>query len=266
MGEFQTIGEIMNNEMAKRSKWQPPVEQDKKCPYCGNKMLVVKNFYKGWVAKNVSEDRYTLDYICPNKCKEREIARAEHSKRYKKAKECWANVGFSRECVGWNLNKLTCENIEYLRMYASTFNRFSKAVVMKGLKGTGKTLSSECIAKYLTKNGKKVKITNMTEINIEMNRYLRKDKYEDFFKEIMRLDLIIIDDFGREQYNTEKSLENVFQFFNNLTKERKPFIVSVNPEMLAIIASKPQLDACLDRFKKSSNVKILEFKNKSFRQ
>lgn len=263
MSEFQSIGNILGN----RPKWKPPEKEERICPYCKSVMTAIKEYYKSWEGgANKFGERFIYKYTCPNRCSDKIKEREKHIKRYQKAKKVWQEVGLSRECVGWNLNKMTCENIEFLRNYAEKFNRFSKALILKGFKGTGKSLSSECIAKVLIKKGFKVRITNMTEINIEMNQALRKDKYRDYLDDILKLDLIIIDDFGREQYNTEKSLENVFQFFNTLTKERKPYIVSINPEMLAIIAQKPQLDACLDRFKKSSSVKILEFKNKSFRR
>lgn len=264
MSEFQKIGDILNNSSLIK-KWQPPEKEERYCPYCNSLMIAKKEAYKHWEGTNTFGERYRYKYFCKNNCEEKLKQRDEYKIRYQKARKVWEEIGLSRECVGWNLNKMTCENIEYLREYANKFNRFSKALILKGSKGTGKTLSSECIVKKLTHNGFKCRITNMTEINIEMNQALRKDKYKEYLKELLRLDLLVIDDFGREQYNTEKSLENVFQFFNTLTKERKPYIVSINPEMLAIIAQKPQLDACLDRFKKSSSVKILEFKNKSFR-
>ena len=263
MDGFQKIGDVLNNSVR---KWQPPEKLQKYCPFCKTLMEVEKVVYKSWEGKNQFGQRYNYNYYCPHRCEEKFKQREEFKQRYRKAKEVWEKVGFTREGVGWNLNKLTCENIAFVRTYAKNFNRFSKALVLKGYKGTGKTLTSECLAKYLTKQGKKVKLTNMTEINIELNRALRADRYKDFIKEILSLDLIVIDDFGREQYNTEKSLENIFQFFNTLTKERKPYVVSVNPEMLALICEKPQLDAIIDRFRKSSSVHILEYKNDSFRK
>lgn len=259
MSEFQKIGDIINSSSIK--KWQPPEKIEKYCQYCKSLMLAEKIEYRSPFG-----DRYHYNYICPKNCEEKIKQRKENRERYRNAKKVWNKAGFTREGIGWTLAKMTCENIEYLREYARTFNRFSKALVLKGYQGTGKTLSSECIAKELTHRGKKVRITNMSEINLELNQALRKDRYKEYMKEILDLDLIVIDDFGREQYTTEKSLENVFQFFNTLTKERKPYIVSINPEMLAIIAEKPQLSACLDRFRNSERVKVLSFEGKSFRR
>lgn len=238
------------------------IKQDEYCPICGEKMEIVGEKTIDILGK---VKRFYI-FNCKNDCEVKNERNKEYSKRYKKAKECWNSVGFSRECVGWNLDKLTCENIDYLRDYAKNFTKFSKALVLNGNKGTGKSLSSECIAKYLTKKGYNIRITNMTEINIEMNRALRKDEYTQYLNNLLKIDLIVIDDFGREQYTTEKSLENVFQFFNTLIKEHKPFIVSLNPEILSIISQKPQLDACIDRFKNSKRVKILEFVKDSFRK
>ena len=257
MSEFNKIGDIIPN----LKKWIPPEEQEKFCPYCKSRMIATKGYYTF-----MNEKRYNYNYDCPNKCEEKIKMRSEYSKRYRKAKRVWEEVGFSRLCVGWTLKKMTCENIGYLRQYAETFNKSSKALVLKGYKGTGKSLASECIAKVIVKKGRTVKITNMTEVNMKINQAQRKDEYEKFCNDLLKLDLIIIDDFGREQYNTEKSLENVFQFFNLLTRYKKPYIVSVNPEMLALIAEKPQLDAVLDRFRQSELVKILEFKKGSFRK
>ena len=240
--------------------WQPPEKEVRYCPHCNSRMNANKQEYKFLNGK-----RFIYTYSCPKDCEKKIEAKKEYAKRYRNAKKAWENVGFSRECVGWTLEKMTCENIVFLREYADNFNKSSKSLLLRGYKGTGKSLSSECIAKKLLKKGFSVKITNMTEINIEMNFALRKDTYKEYLEKITGYDLIIIDDFGREQYNTEKSLENVFQFFNTLTKKHKAFIVSVNPEMLATISEKPQLDACIDRFKKSSRTVILNFVGNSFR-
>lgn len=264
MNDFQKIGDVLkSNPLVK--KWTPPEKVKMVCVYCQREKDAIKEEYD-LNNNGTLEKRFSYRYVCPNRCAEKRKQLEEHIKRYKKAKEVWKKAGFTREGVGWTLDKMTCENIEFLRDYAKKFNRFSKALVLQGYQGTGKTLSSECIAKELTHKGKKVRITNMSEINLELNQALRKDNYKEYMNELLRLDLIIIDDFGREQYTTEKSLENVFQFFNTLVKERKPFIVSTNPEMLAIIAEKPQLSACLDRFRNTERVTVLKFTGKSFRR
>ena len=267
---MERIGNILsssqNDFIARAREWTPPEKEEKYCPYCNTLMNAKKETRKFPLGKGEFQERYQWKYTCPNNCEEKRKERKEYAKRYKIAKEIWNNAGLSRECVGWNLQKMTCENIEFLREYAENFGRFSKALVLKGFKGTGKSLSSECIVKVLLHKGLSARITNMTELNIEMNSALRNDKYEKYMEELMRYDLLVIDDFGREQYTTEKALENVFQLFNRLSKEHKPYIVSTNPEMLAIVAQKPQLDACIDRFRKSDRVKVLEFKNDSFRK
>lgn len=255
---MERLGNLLEKSV---QDWQPPEKEIRHCPHCNSRMNAHRLEYKF-----LKGTRFIYTYNCPNNCEAKIKAKKEYAKRYRNAKKAWNNVGFSRECIGWTLEKMTCENIVFLREYAEKFNKFSKSLVLKGYKGTGKSLSSECIAKKLIRKGFSVKITNMTEINIEMNIALRKDEYNKYLDKITSYDLLIIDDFGREQYTTEKSLENVFQFFNTLTKKHKAFIVSVNPEMLALISEKPQLDACIDRFRKSSRTEILNFNNSSFRK
>ena len=262
MGSMENISDILRENIDNKRLWTPPKKEIKYCLYCGEEMTVTKHEYPFRLGGK-EEIHYSYDYKCPKNCEEKQEQKKEFAKRYRIAKSIWKSSGLSRECVGWTLQKMTCENIEYLREYADNFSRFSKALVLKGFKGTGKSLSSECIVKALLHKGLSARITNMTELNIEMNSALRNDKY---MEDLMRYDLLVIDDFGREQYTTEKALENVFQLFNRLSKEHKPYIVSTNPEMLAIVAQKPQLDACLDRFRKSDRVKVLEFKNDSFRK
>ena len=266
MAGLEKMSDILQENIDKYSKnWKPPKKEVKNCIYCGEVMEATKHEYPFRLGGK-EEIHWNYEYKCPHNCEEKRKERKEYAKRYKIAKEIWNNAGLSRECVGWNLQKMTCENIEFLREYAENFGRFSKALILKGFKGTGKSLSSECIVKVLLHKGLSARITNMTELNIEINSALRNDKYEKYMEELMRYDLLVIDDFGREQYTTEKALENVFQLFNRLSKEHKPYIVSTNPEMLAIVAQKPQLDACIDRFRKSDRVKVLEFKNDSFRK
>lgn len=259
---MQSISEMLNE---KQKEWIPPKVEKRYCPHCGSLMNAIKHeFLYGRI-------KYRYEYVCPNDCenklKLKEQRIAEYKKRYKKAKRAWSDANLSRECVGWTLDNMTCENIEILRQYARDFNRFSKALVLQGYKGTGKSLASECIVKHLLKNGFKAKITNMTELNMQMNKALIKDDYDNFMQKILTYDLIVVDDFGRETYTTEKSQENAFQLINLLSKEHKPFIISVNPEMLAILAKKPSFDAILDRFRDTKRVKILKFHNKvSFRK
>jgi len=266
MAGLEKISDILQENIDKFSGWTPPKKEIKHCEYCGSEMLVEKHEYP-FRLNGKDEVHWSYHYSCPKNCEEKREQRKEFAKRYRIAREIWRDAGLSRECVGWNLNKMTCENIEYLREYAENFGRFSKSLVLKGFKGTGKSLSSECIVKVLLHKGMNARITNMTELNIEMNSALRKDEYDKYMKDLMRYDLLVIDDWLRETYTTEKSLENVFQLFNTLLKEHKPFIVSVNPENLAIMSNnKPQLDAIFDRFRNTKRVTVLTFQAKSFRR
>ena len=259
--EFSTIGSIVQ----KMRNWTPPEKEEKKCPYCNTLMEAIKHTYP-FKCGDFEEEHWHYEYLCPNDCEAKRQAKLEYAKKYRNAKNVWNKVGLSRDCVFWNLNKINCEHADFIRKYAENFGRFSKAIVMIGTKGTGKSISSECVVKFLLRKGKRCRVTSMSEVNMEMNQAIRNDKYNEYMNDVLKYDLIVLDDFGREQYTTEKSTENVFQFFKLLTNQRKPYIVSINPEILKILVTKPQFNAILDRFKDSKRVEVLKFTRDSFRK
>ena len=79
----------------------------------------------------------------------------------------------------------------------------------------------------------------------------------------MKIDLLILDDFGRDGYKEQK-LADAFEFLNALYNNRNNVILTSNPEMIEKIKTIPDFGAMLDRFHKMA--KLLKFTNPSFRR
>ena len=104
-----------------------------------------------------------------------------------------------------------------------------------GNTGLGKTFMSNCIANELIKNGKNVlyqtaPVLLETVIDNKMNKY-KNSKQDDFYKNVLEADLLIIDDLGTECLNSMK-LSELFTILNtrllNLNNKVTKTIISTN--------------------------------------
>ena len=110
-----------------------------------------------------------------------------------------------------------------------------KNLMFTGNTGLGKTFMSNSIAYELIKNGKSVlyqtePVLLETVINNKMNKY--KNSFEDtFYKDVLEVDLLIIDDLGTDCMNTMK-LKELFTILNtrllNLNNKITKTIISTN--------------------------------------
>lgn len=108
-------------------------------------------------------------------------------------------------------------------------------LLFTGNTGLGKTFMSNCIANELIKNGKNVlyqtaPVLLETVIDNKMNKY-KNSKHDDFYKNVLESDLLIIDDLGTECLNSMK-LSELFTILNtrllNLNNKVTKTIISTN--------------------------------------
>ncbi len=108
-------------------------------------------------------------------------------------------------------------------------------LLFTGNTGLGKTFMSNCIANELIKNGKNVlyqtaPVLLETIIDNKMNKY-KNSKQDDFYKNVLESDLLIIDDLGTECLNSMK-LSELFTVLNtrllNLNNHVTKTIISTN--------------------------------------
>ena len=108
-------------------------------------------------------------------------------------------------------------------------------LLFTGNTGLGKTFMSNCIANELIKNGKNVlyqtaPVLLETVIDNKMNKY-KNSTQDDFYKNVLESDLLIIDDLGTECLNSMK-LSELFTILNtrllNLNNKVTKTIISTN--------------------------------------
>lgn len=114
-------------------------------------------------------------------------------------------------------------------------NPETKNLLFTGNTGLGKTFMSNCIANELIKKGKNVlyqtaPVLLETVIDNKMNKY-KTSSQDDFYKNVLEADLLIIDDLGTECLNSMK-LSELFTILNtrllNLSNHVTKTIISTN--------------------------------------
>lgn len=114
-------------------------------------------------------------------------------------------------------------------------NPETKNLLFTGNTGLGKTFMSNCIANELIKKGKNVlyqtaPVLLETVIDNKMNKY-KTSSQDDFYKNVLEADLLIIDDLGTECLNSMK-LSELFTILNtrllNLSNHITKTIISTN--------------------------------------
>ena len=131
-------------------------------------------------------------------------------------------------------NMITIKNkcIEFVENFD---NPDSHNLLFTGNTGLGKTFMSNCIANELIKKGKNVlyqtaPVLLETVIDNKMNKY-KNTSQDDFYKNVLEADLLIIDDLGTECLNSMK-LSELFTILNtrllNLNNKVTKTIISTN--------------------------------------
>lgn len=120
--------------------------------------------------------------------------------------------------------------------FVENFDNYdSKNLLFTGNTGLGKTFMSNCIANELIKSGKNVlyqtaPVLLETVIDNKMNKY-KTSSQDDFYKNVLEADLLIIDDLGTECLNSMK-LSELFTILNtrllNLNNKITKTIISTN--------------------------------------
>ena len=114
-------------------------------------------------------------------------------------------------------------------------NLDSHNLLFTGNTGLGKTFMTNCIASELIKKGKNVlyqtaPVLLETVIDNKMSKY-KNSRQDDFYKNVLEADLLIIDDLGTECLNSMK-LSELFTILNtrllNLNNKATKTIISTN--------------------------------------
>ena len=131
-----------------------------------------------------------------------------------------------------NIINIKSKCIEFVNNFD---NPDTKNLLFTGNTGLGKTFMSNCIANELIKKGKNVlyqtaPVLLETVIDNKMNKY-KNSKQDNFYKNVLEADLLIIDDLGTECLNSMK-LSELFTILNtrllNLNNKITKTIISTN--------------------------------------
>lgn len=119
--------------------------------------------------------------------------------------------------------ELTALAKDYVEQF-SNYKKSGKGLLLYGTVGTGKTFISACIANALLKLGYSCYMTTFARISNEMQATFEK---QDYIRQLMRYDLLIIDDLASER-DTEYMNEIVISVIDERYRSGKPLIVTTN--------------------------------------
>lgn len=178
--------------------------------------------------------------------------------------------------INWDFSKVDeSENKKACEEYVNCFDinlLTGKGLFLIGDMGRGKSTLCYCMTKGLISNGYTARVDSLKNIIRklqETNKDSSKKTYNQVLKDYLKFDFTGIDDFGRETY-TEKQLSVVFDFINEMNKNKKCIAISANPESIAFMKSKKfqfkeQFEAILDRLNEMCTTTLF-FKGETFRK
>lgn len=100
----------------------------------------------------------------------------------------------------------------------------SRGLLLAGSVGVGKSFYAACIANELLEKGYKVRFISLPQY---LNQVYDLQNKEEYLAEILRANLLIIDDLGVER-STDYALEQSFNLINAWSLEARPLIVTTN--------------------------------------
>jgi DNA replication protein DnaC len=247
-------------------------ENTKKCEYCGTP-YIFKEF-----KFNNNKGIWFPSCDCEEKIQQELEKKFEKLKAYKNLKQRYIESGIPPIFRGYRLkdvykkgktirNGLNCEFVEDAQKYVTSFRpKKRQGFHFIGSVGNGKTTLAISIGKEILLKGYTVKFMTFAQcMRILQSTYSTKNNknFDEQVKEFLKIDLLILDDFGRDGYKDQK-LADAFEFLNTLYNYNSNVILTSNPEMIEKIKSIPDFGAMLDRLHKMSKCKF--FQNKSYRR
>ena len=167
-----------------------------------------------------------------------------------------------------NREEMKIKNL--IERYCKNFNKALDngiGLYFYGVRGTGKTFYSLCIFNELSKNYKVYRTSLMGIYKRIKKTWKNKDTDEDrVLGDLLKADLIILDDLGKEYLSEEWGKEKLFEIFNMLYEQEKCLIISttMDPSQMSEYLSINGSDDVLDRFRE--NCKGLAFNWESRRK
>lgn len=247
------------------------------CPICG-KPYILKVFCEG--AKGafaaflqrkygtVGALLYVSNCSCEREEYEREQRKIEFQQRQEALNKRFENSLMSPFFQTKRFEILNdCEHKSFCQDYANDFNpKTSLGIQMIGDVGTGKTTLLAAICNELIRKG--YSCLFMTFSSLIENVLVYSSEHSGDISErlnwLKSFDFVVLDDIGRESYNTERRNEIAFRIIDTLLNYKIVTCFSANPEMISRLKDVWQQSAAIDRLKDMCPHKLI-FKGESMR-
>ena len=234
----------------------------RRCPYCGTP-YIKKTFCKdatgafaAFLQKKygtVGASLFVANCDCEKRAYEleqRKIAFLQKQEALNRRFENSLMSPFFKTKTFSNLEE--CEHLKFCIDYTNNFDpKTSKGIQMIGDVGTGKTTLLAAICNELIQQG--YSCLFMTFSSLIENVLTYSSEHSGDISErlnwLKTFDFVVIDDIGRESYNTERRNEIAFRIIDTLLNYKVVTCFSANPEMISRLKEVWQQSAAIDRLK-----------------
>jgi DNA replication protein DnaC len=135
------------------------------------------------------------------------------------------------ERIGCSPRDRMAKIFEYCKAYADDFDSESESLYFYGATGLGKTHLLSSIARVVTEKGNNIIFESASALlrRLEKERFSngRNSDYDGAFDEIVKCDLLIIDDLGSE-FSTQFTVSALYDILNYRVNRDMPVIISSN--------------------------------------
>ena len=243
----------------------------RKCEYCGKPYVEEKITLPDFLA-NIAGTTEKIIYSPQCDCEQKREEELLH-KRIAYEKQVALNNRFANSLmtpffqkkVFANLKKT--DEVKFCKKYAETFDKNkSKGIQMIGGVGTGKTTLLAAICNELIRKGYACLFTTFSELieNFLTFSGMNSGNIANKLDWLKSFDFVVLDDIGRESYNTDRKKEIAFRIIDTLLNYEVVTCFTANPEMIEKLKTIPEQKAALDRLKDLCPNKLF-FKGNSLR-
>ena len=227
-----------------------------KCKHCGKPFKPAKFTLPEFLAQAKGYNEI-VHYFPDCDCEEKLRAEQERKREAQQKQEA-LNKRIENSLITPHFKKKKFENLTqteeviYCKNYADNFVKASsKGIQMIGNVGTGKTTLLAAICNELIEKGYACLFTTFSELLENFLSYssANSGNIADKLKWLTEYDFVVLDDIGRESYNTERKKEIAFRIIDTLLNYEIITCFSANPEMIEKLKGMPEQKAMIDRLK-----------------
>ncbi|MCD7771093.1 MAG: ATP-binding protein [Oscillospiraceae bacterium] len=176
-----------------------------------------------------NSDRYPILCKCAAEKEARKKAQQEESERMERISQLRSEAFQDIPALNWRFENaaVMTPQLSKVKSYVDNWEAFRNdgiGLLLFGDVGTGKSYAAGCIANALIEKSVVVRFSAVSDIVNRMQGNFGADR-DDFMKQLMRPDLLILDDLGAER-STSFGKECVFDVVNRRLLSGKPMIVT----------------------------------------